>query len=57
MEFAMELTGAEAILVPTLKFVMLAVMVGGGVAVFRELIPMARGRTPVAAPQTQEEQE
>lgn len=53
----MELTGAEAILVPTLKFVMLAVMVGGGVAVFRELIPMARGRTPVAAPQTQEEQE
>lgn len=53
----MELTGAEAILVPTLKLIMLAVMVGGGIAVFRELIPMARGRTPVVTAQTQEEQE
>lgn len=53
----MELTGVEAVLVPALKFIMLGVMVAGGIAVFRELIPMARGRTPVVAPQTQEEQE
>lgn len=53
----MELTGVEAILVPALKLIMLGVMIVGGVAVFRELIPMARGRVPTAPAQTQEEQE
>lgn len=53
----MELTGVEAILVPALKLIMLGVMIGGGVAVFRELIPMARGRVPAAPTQTQEEHE
>ncbi len=40
------------LVVGVLKVVMLLVMVGGGVAVFRELIPMARGRaaTPPAPP-------
>lgn len=47
--------GAEAIIVPVLKFIMLGVIVGGGVAVFREMIPMARGRT-LAAPAKEEEQ-
>jgi hypothetical protein len=53
----MELTGAEAVIVPALKLIMLAVMVGGGIAVFREIVPMARGRTPVAPKPAQEEQE
>ena len=41
---AEELGGVEAIIVTILKFIMLGVMVGGAVAVFREIIPMARGR-------------
>jgi|GEM_PF-6699530 len=41
-----ELSGIETVIVPVLKFIMLGVMIGGGVAVFRELIPMARGRAP-----------
>lgn len=53
----MELSGAEAIIVPALKLIMLAVMVGGGVAVFREIIPMARGRAQsTPTPPAQEEQ-
>ena len=52
----MELTGAEAYLVPALKWIMLSVMVGGAVAVFRELIPMARGRVPTTARPTEKEQ-
>ncbi len=40
----MELAGTEAVLVPALKFIMLGVMVGGAIAVFREIVPMARGR-------------
>ncbi|MDP9316195.1 MAG: hypothetical protein M3R24_35965 [Chloroflexota bacterium] len=52
----MELTGAEAYLVPVLKWIMLGVMVGGAVAVFREMIPMARGRVPTSAQPTEEEQ-
>lgn len=40
----MELAGVESVLVPALKFIMLGVMAGGAIAVFRELIPMARGR-------------
>ena len=52
----MELTGIEAYIVPALKLIMVAVMLGGGVAVFRELIPMARGRQPKAAPAVAEEQ-
>jgi membrane-associated phospholipid phosphatase len=44
------LTGIESYLVPVLKFLLLGVMAGGAVAVFREMIPMARGRvrTPAA---------
>lgn len=52
----MELTGAEAILVPALKVIMLAVMVGGGIAVFREMIPMARGKIRAAPAPAEEEQ-
>ncbi len=52
----MELTGAEAYIVPALKFIMLGVMVGGAVAVFREMIPMARGRGPTTVQSTEEEQ-
>ncbi len=52
----MELTGAEAYLVPALKYIMLGVMVGGAVAVFREMIPMARGRVPTTTQATEEEQ-
>jgi hypothetical protein len=50
----MELTGVEAVLVPLLKWIMLAVMIGGGVAVFRELIPMARGRVITPPAKTEE---
>ncbi|HEX6291843.1 MAG TPA: hypothetical protein VFZ66_21845 [Herpetosiphonaceae bacterium] len=42
---AQELTGVEAYIVPLLKFVLIGVMAGGAVVVFREMIPMARGRT------------
>lgn len=52
----MELTGAEAIIVPALKFLMVGVMIGGGVAVFRELIPMARGAVKATPAQADEEQ-
>ena len=52
----MELTGAEAYIVPALKFIMLGVMLGGAVAVFREMIPMARGHVPTAAQPNDEEQ-
>lgn len=47
---AEELTGIEAYIVGTLKVLLLVVMAGGAVAVFREMIPMARGRarTPAA---------
>ncbi len=41
----MEPYGVEAVLVPLLKFALLFVMLGGGVLVFRELVPMARGKT------------
>ena len=45
----MENTALEIpVLLGLLKFVMVAVMLGGGIAVFRELIPMARGQQPVA---------
>lgn len=45
------LTGIEVYLVPTLKVLLLVVMAGGAVAVFREMIPMARGHVrPPAAP-------
>ncbi len=37
-------------LVVVLKLIMVVVMLVGGVAVFRELIPMARGRQPVVPP-------
>jgi hypothetical protein len=48
---AEELTGIEAYIVPVLKVVLLMVMAGGAVIVFREMIPMARGRaSTVAAP-------
>lgn len=48
---AEELTGIEAYIVPTLKVLLLVVMAGGAVAVFREMIPMARGKVrPPAAP-------
>lgn len=40
----MELQGIEGTLVPLLKFGLVLVMLGGGVLVFRELIPMARGK-------------
>jgi hypothetical protein len=51
----MELHGVEAIVVPILKLLLVVVMLGGGVAVFRELVPMARGRT-LPRPEPQEEQ-
>lgn len=51
----MELTGVEAVLVPLLKWIMIAVMIGGGIAVFRELIPMARGR--VITPSTKQDED
>ena len=51
----MQLSGAEAIIVPVLKVIMLLVMIGGGVAVFRELISMARGRLPVIAAKPEKE--
>jgi hypothetical protein len=54
-EQVMELHGVEAVLVPTLKWIMLAVMVGGGIAVFREMIPMARGKTPNSAARSEEQ--
>ena len=48
---AEELTGIEAYVVATLKVLLLVVMAGGAVAVFREMIPMARGQArPPAAP-------
>ena len=53
--YLMELTGAEAIIVPTLKLIMVVVMLGGGIAVFRELIPMARGRGRAAATPPEEQ--
>ncbi|MBA3948181.1 MAG: hypothetical protein H0X37_26975 [Herpetosiphonaceae bacterium] len=37
-------------LVVVLKLVIVVVMLVGGVAVFRELIPMARGRQPTEQP-------
>jgi hypothetical protein len=52
----MELTGAEAYIVPALKFIMLGVMAVGAVAVFREMIPMARGQVIQSSPQPNEEQ-
>ncbi len=52
----MELSGIEALIVPVLKFIMLGVMLGGAVAVFREMIPMARGQAAQNAPPSQEEQ-
>jgi hypothetical protein len=52
----MELTGAESYIVPALKFIMLGVMGGGAVAVFREMIPMARGQVMQPSPQRDEEQ-
>lgn len=52
----MELTGFEAYLVPALKLIMVGVMLGGGIAVFRELIPMARGRSSGPAAPVAEEQ-
>lgn len=52
----MELSGAEAIIVPALKWIMVAVMIGGAIAVFREMIPMARGRGPTPAANPEEEQ-
>ena len=51
----MELTGVEAYLVPALKLIMVAVMLGGGVAVFREIVPMARGRTSRPAAPAEEQ--
>lgn len=51
----MQLSGAEAIIVPVLKVIMLLVMIGGGIAVFREIIPMARGRLPIIAAKPREE--
>jgi hypothetical protein len=38
------LTGIEAYIVPVLKFLLVGVMAAGAVAVFREMVPMARGR-------------
>lgn len=52
----MELAGTEAVLVPALKLIMVGVMLSGAVAVFREIIPMARGRAPHAAEPTEKEQ-
>ncbi len=52
----MELGGIEAVLVPALKLIMVGVMVGGAVAVFREIIPMARGRTPRSNEPSEKEQ-
>ncbi len=52
----MELAGSEAVLVPALKLIMVGVMVGGAIAVFREIIPMARGRVPHSAEPTEKEQ-
>lgn len=52
----MELSGAEAIIVPALKVIMLGVMIGGGIAVFREIIPMARGKLPTSVTKAEEEQ-
>jgi hypothetical protein len=54
---AEELTGVEAYLVPALKVVLLIVMAGGAVLVFREIIPMARGRVPTAAAPAESEGE
>jgi hypothetical protein len=51
----MELHGVEATLVPLLKVGLLLVMLGGGVVVFRELVPMARGK-PVKRAEPGEEQ-
>lgn len=51
----MEAYGVEAILVPLLKFGLLFVMLGGGVLVFRELVPMARGK-PLKRVEPEEEQ-
>lgn len=51
----MESGGVEGIIVAILKVLLVVVMLGGGVAVFRELIPMARGR--VSAPPVQQEEQ
>ena len=36
-------------LITILKILLIAVMVGGGIAVFGEIVPMARGATPSKA--------
>jgi membrane-associated phospholipid phosphatase len=54
---AEELTGIESYIVPVLKFLLLGVMAGGAVAVFREMIPMARGRVRTAAAPVESEGE
>jgi hypothetical protein len=49
VSLAEELSGAEGFIVPILKFILLGVMAGGAVVVFREMIPMARGRARTSA--------